>query len=192
MGLDKDMTLDNGVELKYHRISRLIHEVNVATVIEVVSYTSQGKRDEEAESASTGAPEAMAVECSVHRLEYSPEMNIPGAYEWLKLNGYEGASDVIDNWAAGLSYYTDDTCMYQETEYRCIQAHTSQAGWEPPNVPALWAKEQDPHDIPEWVQPTGAHDAYALGDKVRHNGKVWESDYDSNIWEPGVYGWREV
>lgn len=24
--------------------------------------------------------------------------------------------------------------------YRCIQAHTSQAGWEPENVPALWGK----------------------------------------------------
>ncbi|WP_349290090.1 carbohydrate-binding protein [Thermoanaerobacterium thermosaccharolyticum] len=22
--------------------------------------------------------------------------------------------------------------------YKCIQAHTSLVGWEPPNVPALW------------------------------------------------------
>ncbi|HEU4426105.1 MAG TPA: carbohydrate-binding protein, partial [Pilimelia sp.] len=24
--------------------------------------------------------------------------------------------------------------------YRCIQAHTSLTGWEPPNVPALWQR----------------------------------------------------
>lgn len=44
---------------------------------------------------------------------------------------------------------------------------------------------------PEWVQPTGAHDAYSKGAKVSHNGKNWVSDTDSNVWEPGVYGWTE-
>lgn len=29
----------------------------------------------------------------------------------------------------------------------------------------------------------------ARGDKVTHNGGHWISDADSNIWEPGVYGW---
>src|SRR5580704_10687204 len=24
-------------------------------------------------------------------------------------------------------------------EYKCLQAHTSQAGWDPANVPALWS-----------------------------------------------------
>lgn len=42
----------------------------------------------------------------------------------------------------------------------------------------------------EWVQPTGAHDAYALGAVVSHNGKVWVSTVDSNVWEPGGYGWE--
>ena len=45
---------------------------------------------------------------------------------------------------------------------------------------------------PAWVQPTGAHDAYALGAKVTHNGKTWESTADANVWEPGVSQWREV
>ena len=30
------------------------------------------------------------------------------------------------------------------------------------------------------------------GDKVKHNGKTWESDIDNNVWEPSVYGWSEV
>lgn len=44
----------------------------------------------------------------------------------------------------------------------------------------------------KWVQPTGAHDAYALAAVVAHNGKTWESTLDHNVWEPGVYGWKEV
>lgn len=47
-------------------------------------------------------------------------------------------------------------------------------------------------EYPEWVQPTGAHDAYAQGAKVSHNGKKWTSDIPANVYEPGVFGWIEV
>ncbi|HUR08339.1 MAG TPA: carbohydrate-binding protein [Nonomuraea sp.] len=29
---------------------------------------------------------------------------------------------------------------YAGLSYKCIQAHTSLPGWEPPNVPALWQR----------------------------------------------------
>lgn len=47
--------------------------------------------------------------------------------------------------------------------------------------------------IPEFVQPTGAHDAYAKGDKVRFGGKVYESNMDNNVYSPADYpaGWQE-
>ena len=35
-----------------------------------------------------------------------------------------------------------DLRMYNGTQYRCRQAHTTQAGWEPTNVPALWEVTQ--------------------------------------------------
>lgn len=41
-------------------------------------------------------------------------------------------------WQAGTSYAVGDTVTYGGTTYRCRQAHTAGAGWEPPNVPALW------------------------------------------------------
>jgi hypothetical protein len=41
-------------------------------------------------------------------------------------------------WAAGVSYQVGDLVTYAGLSYSCRQAHTSQAGWEPPNVPALW------------------------------------------------------
>ena len=43
-------------------------------------------------------------------------------------------------------------------------------------------------DWPEWVQPTGAHDAYAKGSQVTHNGEKYVSQIDANVWEPGVFG----
>ena len=54
------------------------------------------------------------------------------------------------------------------------------------------AQEQQLDEFPEWVQPIGAHDAYAKGDKASHNGKNWVSTADNNVWEPGVYGWEEA
>lgn len=53
---------------------------------------------------------------------------------------------------------------------------------------------EDPDAIPEWKQPTGAHDAYNKGDQVRYQGKVYESTMDANTWAPDAFpaGWAEV
>ena len=42
----------------------------------------------------------------------------------------------------------------------------------------------------QWVQPQpGVADSYAKDAKVTHKDQRWTSDLDSNVWEPGVYGW---
>lgn len=94
-------------------------------------------------------------------------------------------------WSKDRRYTEVSRVQEQGFLYRCIQPHTSQAGWEPSKTPALW-KRVSLDEYPEWVQPTGAHDAYSKGDKVTHSGKRWTSDVDNNTWEPGVYGWTEV
>ena len=43
-------------------------------------------------------------------------------------------------------------------------------------------------DWPEWVQPTGAHNAYAKGSQVTHNGERYVSKINANVWEPGAFG----
>lgn len=43
--------------------------------------------------------------------------------------------------------------------------------------------------LPQWVQPTGVHDAYQIGDRVTHNGQTWTSTAANNVWEPGQFGW---
>jgi predicted carbohydrate-binding protein with CBM5 and CBM33 domain len=44
-------------------------------------------------------------------------------------------------WAPNTFYSTGATVTYGGLGYRCLQAHTSLVGWEPPNVPALWARQ---------------------------------------------------
>lgn len=44
-------------------------------------------------------------------------------------------------WQAGVDYAVGDELAYPDAGgsfFTCLQAHTSQVGWEPPNVPALW------------------------------------------------------
>ena len=63
-------------------------------------------------------------------------------------------------------------------------------GLTPNLTPALWVKVST--GIEEWVQPTGAHDAYQMGAQVLYNGEVWESTINANVWAPGVYGWVRI
>ena len=99
--------------------------------------------------------------------------------------------DLYPKWEVGIAVAKDSRYQYNGKLYKCVQAHTTQADWQPDVTPALWVIVSL-DEWPEWVQPTGAHDAYAKGDKVTHNFKKWTSDVDANTWEPGVYGWTEV
>lgn len=96
-------------------------------------------------------------------------------------------------WATDTAYAVGDRRRYGGVLYKCLQAHTSQETWNPGDAPSLWAKVliPDPGEIPEWEQP-GSTNPYMMGDKVRHNEKIWISVIDNNVWEPGVYGWNEV
>lgn len=69
-----------------------------------------------------------------------------------------------------------------------VYGWTKQGGTQP-------AEPDTPTDnIKDFVQPTGAHDTYAKGDKVRFNGKVYESLIDNNAYSPSAYpaGWKEI
>jgi hypothetical protein len=95
-------------------------------------------------------------------------------------------------WAEGIAYAIGDLVRYEGTVFACVQAHTSQSDWSPPVVPALWRHTVAAGVIPEWVQPTGAHDAYNKGDLVTFEGRVYKSLIDANVWSPAVYpaGWE--
>ncbi len=90
-------------------------------------------------------------------------------------------------WEPGKDYEIGDRRREGDKLYRCRQGHTSQAGFPPSMVPALWA-EVVMEEWVEWYQKYG--EGWPLGAKVTHNGKKWvNSDYPANTWEPGVFGW---
>lgn len=101
------------------------------------------------------------------------------------------APEMYPHWREGMAVEVDKRIFYHDKLYRVVQAHTTQKGWEPDITPALFTEVPKPGEIQEWKQPTGVQDAYNKGDKVWHNGSVWVSIVDANVWTPGVYGWKE-
>ena len=97
--------------------------------------------------------------------------------------------ELFPAWVVGKAYAVNDRAQYNATLYKCIQAHTSQADWMPDATPALW-KTVSVDEYPEWVQPTGAHDAYNIGDKVTYNGQHYVCTSNGNVYAPDVYGWQ--
>ena len=104
---------------------------------------------------------------------------------------------LFPRWTPGTAYRTGERISDEAGNlYRVVQDHTAQDDWPMDRTPALYTPlgvtEEDPEEIPEWRQPLGAEDAYHTGDRVRYEGKLYESTADNNVWAPGVYGWTEV
>ncbi len=96
-------------------------------------------------------------------------------------------------WRPGIAAEKDKIYRFGDDLYRCIQPHTTQDDWPPDKVPALFVKISL-EEYPQWVQPTGAHDAYNKGDKVSDEGKHLISEMDGNVWKPGTVAgaWSEI
>lgn len=103
------------------------------------------------------------------------------------------AVTMFPKWTSGTAYTEGTKLQHNGVLYRVLQAHTSQDTWTPDAAPSLYTKVLIPDDdkIYDWEQPDSTN-PYMKGKKVKHNGKVWISDIDGNVWEPGVYGWSEV
>ena len=97
-------------------------------------------------------------------------------------------------WQSGVSYLINERLNYNGILYKVIQSHTSQSDWTPDIVPALFTVVSPAGVILDWVQPTGAQDAYNIGDKVLFNGNTYESIIDANVWSPTAYpaGWKLI
>ena len=102
------------------------------------------------------------------------------------------AVELFPQWVIEHTYIVGERLQYNGVLYRVVQAHTSQADWTPDITPALFVVVSL-DEWPEFVQPTGAHDAYNKGDKVTFEGKHYISLIDGNVYSPAAYpaGWQE-
>ena len=70
----------------------------------------------------------------------APSVAGPAAYPigWKRAGASVIDPATVPQWVVGVAYKVGYKVTYQGAVYSCVQAHVSQAGWEPPNVPALW------------------------------------------------------
>lgn len=55
-------------------------------------------------------------------------------------------AEFYPEWASDTDYAVGFKVQHHSRLFRCLQAHTSQEGWEPENVPALWEEICETHD----------------------------------------------
>lgn len=109
-------------------------------------------------------------------------------------------------WQVGVTYYGPDDAegnpqsrvLLYGNLYKCLQTHVAEAGWVPTVAPSLWARilpgqAGSGQTVGEWQQP-GSTNGYMTGERVTHNGHLWESTADNNVWEPGAVGapWKDL
>lgn len=102
-------------------------------------------------------------------------------------------------YVVGKSYTVGEFITYGKNEvgdpqlYKVVQAHTSQADWTPDATPSLYEPiGLNSKGYPVWSKPSGAHDAYNIGDIVDYNGTLYKSLIDGNVYSPDEYpaGWE--
>lgn len=94
MGLKKEITLSNGVSVSYHRIVSINNITNVSTIIEVGSYTSEEKREEEKVAIQNAQSIDVFIDTEYINKDYTENMTIEQAYDYLKtLDKFKSSED---------------------------------------------------------------------------------------------------
>lgn len=84
MALIKEIELENGIKVNYHRIVSINNVTNHASIIEIASYTSKEKREQEKEAFERKEFIDVFKETKFIEKEYEEDLNVVSAYEYLK------------------------------------------------------------------------------------------------------------
>ena len=209
MAFDRRVPMPNGRVMGHHEVTRISHVLNGSTWVHVTS-TEDGIEQHEWElprELELGLSFEDAEEWVKNSDQFAEDKmetmeedlaeavaNLDNVLDMLTDEQAETVPQLYPEWKVDTEYAVGKRVRYADKLYRCVQAHTSQEGWEPPATPALWTRTAAEGEIPDWVQPTGSQDAYNKGDKVRYEGSVYESTVDGNVWSPTDYpqGWQKV
>lgn len=95
MAIQKEIELESGVIVSYHRIVSLNKITNNCNLIEVASYTSKEKREEEKKAIEDGTEMNVFIETDYINKEYNETETIENAYDYLKtLDKYKDAKNI--------------------------------------------------------------------------------------------------
>lgn len=166
---------------------------------------TQDELDEQEAAAAKNELQTLAVNAMMMSLADDDLVETKNTYQTKLRSISDGAAlkipEVFPHWSGNSKrsgnskeYVKDDKVLYDGVLYKVLQNHTSQEGWTPTSAPSLFAKVLTSEgEILDWEQP-GSTNPYMRGDKVKFNGKIYESVIDNNVWSPEAYpqGWKEV
>ena len=97
MALIKEIILDNGITVNYHRVVSVMNITNQASIIEIASYTSKAKRLEEKAAVASGTEMDVFIKAERPSIAYDKDLDVDGAYAYLKtLEKFAGYTDDLD------------------------------------------------------------------------------------------------
>lgn len=160
---------------------------------------TQDELDEQEAAAAKNELQTLAVNAMMMNLAGDDLVETKNTYQTKLRSISDGAAlkmtEVFPHWSGNSKEYVkDDKVLYNDVLYKVLQNHTSQEGWTPTSAPSLFAKVLTSEgEILDWEQPDSTN-PYMKGDKVKFNGKIYESLIDNNVWSPEAYpqGWKEV
>lgn len=132
-------------------------------------------------------PEAVTEEQAKENATSVPEWRDPGTthslmYHYGDVVRYQGK--LVRSTHKGLNHWEPGTLAFDGRIWEILETSTQPETSETTEQPTA----------PAYRQPTGGHDAYQVGDKVRFEGAVWESTIANNVWSPSAYptGWKKL
>lgn len=164
------------------KLGELIYdEVNDVGTYEVLQKTAEEIEEELKQEAKSQQEQAVQSFIAQQAISQAQELTDEEALQNQSLYPF---------WEAGIDVVVNEKRQEMSPDlsevwlWKCLHSHTTQENWRPKDTPALWTRVGYDDEILDWVQPLGAHDAYNTGDKVKHNGFIWTSKVDGNVWEP--------
>lgn len=104
-------------------------------------------------------------------------------------------------WQPNAHYEIGTVLKYNGELYKVVHTHESKEGKTPDKAATSYVKWANPTQetattetevVDDWAKPVSATQAYMQGDKVRFDGKVYQSTKDYNTDEPTADSWAVV
>lgn len=96
MAIIKEISLENGVVINYHRVVSVINITNRSSIVEIAGYTSKAKREEEKQKIENGEEMNIFIYTKYLNVPYDANLNVNSAYEYIKtLEDYSDSTDDI-------------------------------------------------------------------------------------------------
>lgn len=97
MAIIKEITLNNGITVNYHRVVSVNNITNHESIIEVASYTNKEKRLEEKKALANNEEMNVFIYTEYLNKEYDLTLNVNTAYDYLKsIDKFSGCTDDIE------------------------------------------------------------------------------------------------